>query len=210
MPEKNPNLEGVNNDLAEDIKASFNYLRSQGEVAVITDEQEINLMLAEFANSGINIFDGYTQFQNVFKLNNCYLLQIRRQKVYRGIKGEVIVLNEYDLSSIVYKQAPTDYGKLTIEPAEYHIPLIAKFLSHIFSSDDVFISGHHLFNSKYRVRATDKAVADQLLTDPLLDAIGGDSNIHVLIVHDKILILHDGISRDATSSIMGILSLLPV
>ncbi len=210
MSGNNLNLEGVNNDLAENIKASFNYLRSKGDVAVISDEHEISLMLAEFANSGINLFDGYTQFQNVFKLNNCYLLQIRRQKVYRGIKGEVIVLNEYDLSSIVYKQAPTDYGKLTIEPAEYHIPLIAKFLSHIFSSDDVFISGHHLFNSKYRVRATDKAVADQLLTDPLLDAIAGVSDMHVLMVHDKILVTDDGVDKYTTSSIMTVLSLLQV
>ena len=193
MPETNINLEGVNSDLAEDIKASYNYLRSKGEVAVITNEQEINLMLAEFANSGINLFDGYTQFQNIFKLGNCCYLQVRRQ---------------YDLSSIAYKQSTADYGKLTIEPADFHIPLIAKFLSHIFSSDDVFIPGHHLFNSKYRVRATDKAIADQLLTDPLLDAIAGVSDMHVLMVHDKILVMDDGVDKDTTSSIMTVLALL--
>lgn len=208
MPETNINLEGVNSDLAEDIKASYNYLRSKGEVAVITNEQEINLMLAEFANSGINLFDGYTQFQNIFKLGNCCYLQVRRQRIFRSTKGEVTVLNEYDLSSIAYKQSTADYGKLTIEPADFHIPLIAKFLSHIFSSDDVFIPGHHLFNSKYRVRATDKAIADQLLTDPLLDAIAGVSDMHVLMVHDKILVMDDGVDKDTTSSIMTVLALL--
>lgn len=203
------NLDGIDNYLISDIEASYNALSVVGKVSIIADANETQQLLAELSEAAVNLFDGYTSFQNILKSNGFYFFHLKKQKRILGTK-RIIVSNEYEFSSILFKKLSRDYSKISIEPYKTDAPFIEKLLSHIFRSDEVFITGHDIFNAKYKVHASDKNEADILLSDAILDNIGGQDDISLSIVHDKLIILQPGISKSITETLLMIMAKLSV
>jgi hypothetical protein len=199
------NLDATDDDIAREIKASAAWLATMGDVSLVTDQKETELLLAEFAEAGINVFDVYTTFQNIFRLGDTYIVQVKRNKFYHGYRGGIFASSEYEFSTVALKRLQGDFGTTVINPAELHTAVVAKWLSHIFSSGDVLIPGHDLFNSKYAVSATDKALAGTMLTDALLDVIAQYDDIHLSVVRDKVIICRPGVDAAATKIVWNII-----
>jgi hypothetical protein len=201
----NLNLEGLNDVLIHEVKSSFEVLLNIGEeVTVINDDKDIEPLLAELADAGVNLFDGYSQFQNIFRLGNQYVFQIKKQKLFRTTKGAIIVTNESEFFSLYYKKLMGSYGIISIEPGEAEAGFLVKLLNHVFSSDDVYIHGHEQFNSKYRIRAKDKELAHYVLSDALIDKIAGYDEINMSITNDRLIISCPGIGRTSTNTLITI------
>jgi hypothetical protein len=202
----NINHDGLDNFRVQEVNSSIAFLQATGkDFSIVSDEKDIELLLAILSNAGVNLFDGYTQFQNIMRLSDSsYIFQVRRQKILRTAKGEVIVANEYDFSSLVYKKLSGSYGKIGIEAGRQHETLVTKLLGYIFSSDEVFIKDHEAFSNKYRVRATDKSASAVILSDALLDTLSKYDDIILSVVEDNLTILRQGIDKNTTEALLTI------
>jgi hypothetical protein len=202
------NIDGLDDDLIADVRAAASYLSSLGALTIISDEARTRALFGEFAAAGINLFDQYTRCQNIFQCRDATFLQLKHQKIFKTAKGEVTVLNDYDVFTLGYKESRYNIQKLTIEPCTSALPAVSRLLGHLFGSDDVPIHGHSDIDHKYQVRASDKAIAGMILSDPLLNAFSGMDNMHLTILQNKAFVLCDGISVDAARVIASVLDCL--
>jgi len=85
-----------------------------------------------------------------------------------------------------------------------------KLLSHIFSSDELIVPGHDLFNTKYSIYATDQARAHCLLSDALLDVMAKYDDLHLSIAQDKMMIWMQAVDEKDTYAIINIVKLFAV
>lgn len=213
MPDAQLDLSGLNDQLVRVVENSFNLLNKNAGARIIS-EKNIEYLLAELAEAGINIFFRNSELRNVFQVGDCFYIQVKTLVYTRFLPrsgdGGYPDVNSYFLSQIGYKKLRNDYGVIHIEPAETGVNSVAKFLSHIFSSDDLVIHGHEKFTGKYCIHATDKQQANGIFSDGVLDTISDFENLHISIVRDKLFILAPELNDDSTIAIMKTFEALPV
>jgi hypothetical protein len=205
------NVSGLNDHLIQAVTGSFNLLNKNGDVKIISDENDIQSLLAELAASGVNVFSKNSELVNVFQVNDLFIIQIKTlvylQRNYRYLRGNLDVTN-YFLFQIGYKKLKHDYGIIHIEPIETQENYVVKLLSHIFSSDDLVINEHKRFTDKYHIHATDKQQANSLISNRVLDAISDYNDLHISIAHDKLIIGASELNTNSTIAIIKIVGTL--
>jgi hypothetical protein len=209
--------DGLNDDLVRIAQSSFDVINKDGNVIVITDGQEIEKVISEIAAAGINVFDKNALLLNVFKVNEVYYIQIRRlnedpgdyiRVKYSGVTLANVI--DYPLSLLTYKKLKSDPGIITIAPVETQIVAVVKLLNHFFSSDTLTIHGHEMFTDNYQVHATDKQAAYGIITDHVIDIIGDKKDMHLSIVHERLIIFAPLQDTSITRVVVDMIDVLPI
>jgi hypothetical protein len=215
MDESKLNLGGLNDQCVRDVVGSFEVMNRNVGAELIVDENEVTALFAKLSGSNINVFYKNFDVLNLFKVGATYLIQLKAHPFeflrYRTENPELAdpERSNYILSQLGFKPIETDYSNIRIEPIDPGTNSFAlKLLHHIFTSDDVFIHGHELFNSKYRVYATDKQQANTLLSDGVLDTISKYNDMHISIGQNRVAVYSPELDAASTMAIMDIFGVL--
>ena len=207
MLEAQINLDGLSDDERQMLLLSYEDLRKNADVRVVSDEDEIQGLVDRFSDANIDLYEGGTCFQNVFFVNDdYYLIQIKmRGYIHQSQRGATISM-EYLFELAAYKELDYDYDKIVLQPHTKESYRVSSLLNRLFHSDEMSLDGHKAFNEKNNLTATNKDSAIQLFSDASINAISASSETHVVVVKDALIVWLPQINEGTTNAINNIVS----